>query len=178
MKTPTTEAIQAESVQILLQISVKAPGSLCPSRCECTGKSSCKPLGKRSVGRDLVQTHTRQGLCTKISRANPPHHPVQSPCVKTSGTTLVPAHVPVSPAMTPPVYPHRRKLAPSYGWGVMVSHRSGETEDTFIADLVVGHCTGQVSPSIPCHPPCSPMTPSIVPHPPRSRRGLPVAPSA
>jgi enolase len=27
----------------------------------------------------------------------------------------------------------------------MVSHRSGETEDTFIADLVVGLCTGQVS---------------------------------
>lgn len=26
----------------------------------------------------------------------------------------------------------------------MVSHRSGETEDTFIADLVVGLCTGQV----------------------------------
>ena len=24
------------------------------------------------------------------------------------------------------------------GWGVIVSHRSGETEDTFIADLVVG----------------------------------------
>jgi len=30
------------------------------------------------------------------------------------------------------------------GWGVMVSHRSGETEDTTIADLVVGLCTGQV----------------------------------
>lgn len=30
------------------------------------------------------------------------------------------------------------------GWGVMVSHRSGETEDTFIADLVVGLSTGQV----------------------------------
>lgn len=27
----------------------------------------------------------------------------------------------------------------------MVSHRSGETEDTFIADLVVGLATGQVS---------------------------------
>lgn len=27
---------------------------------------------------------------------------------------------------------------------MMVSHRSGETEDTFIADLVVGLCTGQV----------------------------------
>lgn len=30
------------------------------------------------------------------------------------------------------------------GWGVMVSHRSGETEDTFIADLVVGLGTGQI----------------------------------
>jgi enolase len=36
------------------------------------------------------------------------------------------------------------KLARSNGWGVMVSHRSGETEDTFIADLVVGLATGQV----------------------------------
>lgn len=38
------------------------------------------------------------------------------------------------------------KMAQSNGWGVMVSHRSGETEDTFIADLVVGLCTGQVAP--------------------------------
>ena len=38
----------------------------------------------------------------------------------------------------------RCKLAQRSGWGVMVSHRSGETEDTFIADLVVGLCTGQV----------------------------------
>lgn len=36
-------------------------------------------------------------------------------------------------------------MAQANGWGVMVSHRSGETEDTFIADLVVGLCTGQVS---------------------------------
>lgn len=35
-------------------------------------------------------------------------------------------------------------MAQESGWGVMVSHRSGETEDTFIADLVVGLCTGQV----------------------------------
>lgn len=40
--------------------------------------------------------------------------------------------------------PLRCKLAQANGWGVMVSHRSGETEDTFIADLVVGLCTGQV----------------------------------
>lgn len=36
-------------------------------------------------------------------------------------------------------------LAKENGWGTMVSHRSGETEDTFIADLVVGLSTGQVS---------------------------------
>lgn len=35
-------------------------------------------------------------------------------------------------------------LAKENGWGTMVSHRSGETEDTFIADLVVGLGSGQV----------------------------------
>ncbi|EPQ16255.1 Alpha-enolase [Myotis brandtii] len=42
------------------------------------------------------------------------------------------------------------KLAQSNGWGVMVSHHSGETEDTFIADLVVGLCTGQIKTGAPC----------------------------
>ncbi|XP_032746228.1 alpha-enolase-like isoform X1 [Rattus rattus] len=42
------------------------------------------------------------------------------------------------------------KLAQSNGWGVMVSHRSGETEGTFIADLVVGLCTGQIKTGAPC----------------------------
>ena len=37
-------------------------------------------------------------------------------------------------------------MARGAGWSVMVSHRSGETEDTFIADLVVGLGTGQVEP--------------------------------
>lgn len=36
------------------------------------------------------------------------------------------------------------------GWGVMVSHRSGETEDTFISDLVVGLGTGQIKTGAPC----------------------------
>lgn len=36
------------------------------------------------------------------------------------------------------------------GWGVMVSHRSGETEDCFIADLVVGLKTGQIKTGAPC----------------------------
>lgn len=41
-------------------------------------------------------------------------------------------------------------LAKSRGWGTMVSHRSGETEDTFIADLVVGLSTGQIKTGAPC----------------------------
>uniref|UniRef100_A0A3B4A696 phosphopyruvate hydratase n=1 Tax=Periophthalmus magnuspinnatus TaxID=409849 RepID=A0A3B4A696_9GOBI len=42
------------------------------------------------------------------------------------------------------------RMAQESGWGVMVSHRSGETEDTFIADLVVGLCTGQIKTGAPC----------------------------
>ena len=42
------------------------------------------------------------------------------------------------------------QLSQRNGWGVMVSHRSGETEDTFIADLVVGLCTGQIKTGAPC----------------------------
>lgn len=41
-------------------------------------------------------------------------------------------------------------MAQEAGWGVMVSHRSGETEDTFIADLVVGLRTGQIKTGAPC----------------------------
>ena len=46
------------------------------------------------------------------------------------------------------------KLAQSSGWGVMVSHCSGETEDTFIADLVVGLATGQIKTGAPCRSEC------------------------
>jgi enolase len=42
------------------------------------------------------------------------------------------------------------KLAKSSGWGVMTSHRSGETEDTTIADIAVGLCTGQIKTGAPC----------------------------
>jgi len=36
------------------------------------------------------------------------------------------------------------------GWKIMVSHRSGETEDTFIADLAVGIGCGQIKAGAPC----------------------------
>ncbi|CAK4613227.1 hypothetical protein LEN26_000197 [Aphanomyces euteiches] len=36
------------------------------------------------------------------------------------------------------------------GWGIMASHRSGETEDSFIADLAVGLSAGQIKTGAPC----------------------------
>jgi enolase len=42
------------------------------------------------------------------------------------------------------------KMAKRNGWGVMTSHRSGETEDNYIADLAVGLCTGQIKTGAPC----------------------------
>ena len=62
-------------------------------------------------------------------------------------------------------------MAKEQGWGTMVSHRcllyiskysnatsidarSGETEDCFIADLVVGLGTGQIKTGAPCRYDC------------------------
>jgi enolase len=42
------------------------------------------------------------------------------------------------------------KMSKQNGWGVMASHRSGETEDSYIADLAVGLCTGQIKTGAPC----------------------------
>jgi len=42
------------------------------------------------------------------------------------------------------------KMSKKNGWGVMASHRSGETEDNYIADLAVGLCTGQIKTGAPC----------------------------
>jgi len=42
------------------------------------------------------------------------------------------------------------KMSFDNGFNVMVSHRSGETEDPFIADLAVGLSTGQIKTGAPC----------------------------
>lgn len=42
------------------------------------------------------------------------------------------------------------KAASEAGWSVMVSHRSGETEDSYIADLVVGLGAGLIKSGAPC----------------------------
>merc|ERR1712139_19835 len=42
------------------------------------------------------------------------------------------------------------KMCKQNGWGVMCSHRSGETEDTTIADIAVGLCCGQIKTGAPC----------------------------
>jgi enolase len=42
------------------------------------------------------------------------------------------------------------KMAQEAGWTAIVSHRSGETEDTIISDLAVGLNTGQIKAGAPC----------------------------
>ncbi len=42
------------------------------------------------------------------------------------------------------------RMAQQTGWTAVVSHRSGETEDTTIADLAVGLNTGQIKTGAPC----------------------------
>lgn len=42
------------------------------------------------------------------------------------------------------------EMARKAGYTAVVSHRSGETEDTFIADLSVGLATGQIKTGAPC----------------------------
>ena len=42
------------------------------------------------------------------------------------------------------------KMASSAGWGAMISHRSGETVDSFIADFTVAMGTGHLKTGAPC----------------------------
>jgi enolase len=42
------------------------------------------------------------------------------------------------------------KTAKEAGWTAVISHRSGETEDTSIADLAVAQATGQIKAGAPC----------------------------
>jgi enolase len=41
-------------------------------------------------------------------------------------------------------------MAKEAGWTAVISHRSGETEDTTIADLAVARATGQIKAGAPC----------------------------
>jgi enolase len=41
-------------------------------------------------------------------------------------------------------------MARKAGWGAMVSHRSGETVDNFIADFTVAMATGHLKTGAPC----------------------------
>jgi enolase len=42
------------------------------------------------------------------------------------------------------------EMARNAGWGAMVSHRSGETVDSFIADFTVAMGTGHLKTGAPC----------------------------
>ena len=41
-------------------------------------------------------------------------------------------------------------LARKANWNIMISHRSGDTEDSFISDLAVAWDTGQIKLGAPC----------------------------
>ena len=43
------------------------------------------------------------------------------------------------------------KLCQAKGWGIMVSHRSGETEDNYIADFAVGLNCEKIKCGSPIH---------------------------
>ena len=60
-------------------------------------------------------------------------------------------HLSYYPVLSTVILPSCRAAAcVQAGWGVMVSHRSGETEDNFIADFAVGLCSGQIKAGAPC----------------------------
>jgi enolase len=42
-------------------------------------------------------------------------------------------------------------MAQRAGYGAVISHRSGETEDAFIANLLVGTNAGQIKTGSACH---------------------------
>ncbi len=42
------------------------------------------------------------------------------------------------------------RVAQQAGWATIISHRSGETEDSFIADLAVATGAGQIKAGAPC----------------------------
>ena len=63
---------------------------------------------------------------------------------------MLPRHVQVNQIGTVSESIEAVQLAKQNGWGVMASHRSGETEDSFIADLAVGLGTGQIKSGAPC----------------------------
>ncbi|MBW2990941.1 phosphopyruvate hydratase [Candidatus Woesearchaeota archaeon] len=42
------------------------------------------------------------------------------------------------------------EIAKEAGWEIIVSHRSGDTEDTYISDLAVGIGASQIKPGAPC----------------------------
>ena len=44
----------------------------------------------------------------------------------------------------------KRQSARGAGWGTNVSHRSGETTDSFIADFTVATCAGKLKTGAPC----------------------------
>jgi len=90
------------------------------------------PRSVQIVGDDLLCTNIKR-MCQAIE-----HHSVSALLLKINQIGTVSESLAAA------------QLAKSEGWSVMVSHRSGETTDDFIADLSVGLSMGQLKSGAPC----------------------------
>lgn len=92
-----------------------------------------KLLGKvQLVGDDLFVTNSKR-LCHGIDRKSCNAILIKPNQIGTLTETIDTVHI-----------------AKKAGFGTIISHRSGETEDSFIADLSVGLCAGQIKTGAPC----------------------------
>lgn len=115
----------------------------------CVLLQRCKSVCIRLADvRSTPQRHREEGLQRSPAQGQPNRHDhrvyqgVSPPLTAGHRSCLVD---------TPDLPPaNSTKLAQSDGWGVMVSHRSGETEDTTIADLVVALGVGEIKTGAPC----------------------------
>ena len=92
----------------------------------------CLGSGVQIVGDDLLVTHT-----DRLSRA-----------IQTEAANAILIKVNQIGTLTEAVA--AVEMAKRAGWRAIVSHRSGETEDTTIADLSVALGTGQIKTGAPC----------------------------
>ncbi|KAI0311088.1 enolase [Amylostereum chailletii] len=120
-----------------------------------------KNSGIQIVGDDLtvtnplrIKTAIEKKACNGLllKHRSLPFHPGQPNRYRVGihpGVRLSPLLVVVPSSLTVNRDVSSAQLSQSDGWGVMVSHRSGETENTFIADLVVALGVGQIKTGAP-----------------------------
>ena len=112
-----------------------------------TSKISPLPSTTQQPNNQTTNERRRQ-TNTKTTQTNTKTTQTQTPNTQKTHTTALLLKVNQIGSVTEAIDAVR--AAKEAGWGVMCSHRSGETEDTYIADLAVGLATGQIKTGAPC----------------------------